>query len=321
MSTNSIKIFSGNAHPDLAYLIARRLGLDLGKVVVSKYSNQETSVTIGESVRDEDVFLVQSGCGEINDNLMELLIMINACKTASARRITAVMPCFPYARQDKKDKSRAPISAKLVANMLTVAGADHVITMDLHASQIQGFFNIPVDNLYAEPSVLKYIRDHVPNWATDSVIVSPDAGGAKRATSIADRLGIDFAIIHKERKKANEVSRMVLVGDVKGKAAILVDDMADTCGTLCLAAKTLVDHGASAVYAIVTHGILSGKALQAINDSPLTQVVVTNTIPHDEKKSKCPKLATIDISATLAEAIRRTHNGESVSYLFTHAPE
>ncbi|KAJ3369522.1 hypothetical protein GGF31_005232 [Allomyces arbusculus] len=321
MSTNSIKIFSGNAHPDLAYLIARRLGLDLGKVVVSKYSNQETSVTIGESVRDEDVFLVQSGCGEINDNLMELLIMINACKTASARRITAVMPCFPYARQDKKDKSRAPISAKLVANMLTVAGADHVITMDLHASQIQGFFNIPVDNLYAEPSVLKYIRDHVPNWATDSVIVSPDAGGAKRATSIADRLGIDFAIIHKERKKANEVSRMVLVGDVKGKAAILVDDMADTCGTLCLAAKTLVDHGASAVYAIVTHGILSGKALQAINDSPLTQVVVTNTIPHDEKKVKCPKLATIDISATLAEAIRRTHNGESVSYLFTHAPE
>ncbi|KNE67793.1 ribose-phosphate pyrophosphokinase 3 [Allomyces macrogynus ATCC 38327] len=321
MSTNSIKIFSGNAHPDLAYLIARRLGLDLGKVVVSKYSNQETSVTIGESVRDEDVFLVQSGCGEINDNLMELLIMINACKTASARRITAVMPCFPYARQDKKDKSRAPISAKLVANMLTVAGADHVITMDLHASQIQGFFNIPVDNLYAEPSVLKYIRDHVPNWSTDSVIVSPDAGGAKRATSIADRLGIDFAIIHKERKKANEVSRMVLVGDVKGKAAILVDDMADTCGTLCLAAKTLVDHGASAVYAIVTHGILSGKALQAINDSPLTQVVVTNTIPHDDKKVKCPKLATIDISATLAEAIRRTHNGESVSYLFTHAPE
>jgi ribose-phosphate pyrophosphokinase len=158
----------------------RRLGLQLGKVVVSKYSNQETSVTIGESVRDEDVFLVQSGCGEINDHLMELLIMINACKTASARRITAVIPCFPYARQDKKDKSRAPISAKLVANMLTVAGANHVITMDLHASQIQGFFNIPVDNLYGEPSVLKYIRDQIPEYQQQSVIVSPDAGGAKR---------------------------------------------------------------------------------------------------------------------------------------------
>ncbi|KNE70338.1 ribose-phosphate diphosphokinase [Allomyces macrogynus ATCC 38327] len=324
MSTNSIKIFSGNAHPDLAYLIARRLGLDLGKVVVSKYSNQETSVTIGESVRDEDVFLVQSGCGEINDNLMELLIMINACKTASARRITAVMPCFPYARQDKKDNSQGRAAARLSTMRVSLwvrVGHDHVVAVQLGLAPHPGVFNIPVDNLYAEPSVLKYIRDHVPNWATDSVIVSPDAGGAKRATSIADRLGIDFAIIHKERKKANEVSRMVLVGDVKGKAAILVDDMADTCGTLCLAAKTLVDHGASAVYAIVTHGILSGKALQAINDSPLTQVVVTNTIPHDEKKVKCPKLATIDISATLAEAIRRTHNGESVSYLFTHAPE
>ncbi|KAI9140686.1 ribose-phosphate pyrophosphokinase [Paraphysoderma sedebokerense] len=321
MPSNSIKIFAGNSHPELAKLIARRLGLGLAKCVVSKYSNQETSVTIGESVRDEDVFIVQSGCGEINDHLLELLIMINACKTASARRITAVIPCFPYARQDKKDKSRAPISAKLVANMLTVAGANHVITMDLHASQIQGFFNVPVDNLYAEPSMLKYIKDNIPDYKSNAIIVSPDAGGAKRATAIADRLEVDFAIIHKERKIANEVARMVLVGDVSGKTAILVDDMADTCGTLGLAAKTLIEHGASKVYAIVTHGILSGKAADVIMNSPLEGVIVTNTIPHEEKKSKCPKLKTIDISATLAEAIRRTHNGESVSYLFTHAPE
>ena len=238
-------------------------------------------MTIGESgnqidvVRDEDVFLIQSGCGEINDNLMELLIMINACKTASARRITAVVPCFPYARQDKKDKSRAPITAKLVANMLTVAGANHVITMDLHASQIQGFFNIPVDNLYAEPSTLKYIRDQILD-EHGVVIVSPDAGGAKRATSIADKLDVEFALIHKERKKANEVSRMVLVGDVRDRVCILVDDMADTCGTLGLAAKVLIDNGATKVYAMVTHAVLSGKAIQVINDSQLTRIIVVN---------------------------------------------
>lgn len=183
---------------------------------------------------------------------MELLIMINACKTASARRITAVIPCFPYARQDKKDKSRAPITAKLIANMLTVAGANHVITMDLHASQIQGFFDIPVDNLYAEPSTLKFIRQSLPEFG-NGVIVSPDAGGAKRAAAIADKLDVEFALIHKERKKANEVSRMVLVGDVKDRCCILVDDMADTCGTLGLAAKVLLDNGAKRVYAMVTH--------------------------------------------------------------------
>jgi ribose-phosphate pyrophosphokinase len=250
---------------------------------------------------------------------MELLIMINACKTASARRITAVIPSFPYARQDKKDKSRAPISAKLLANMITVAGAHHVITMDLHASQIQGFFDIPVDNLYSEPSMLRYIQEKIEDWR-NAVIVSPDAGGAKRATSVADRLDLEFAIIHKERKKANEVSRMTLVGSVSGKIAIILDDMADTCGTLAKAAETLKTNGATKVYAMVTHGILSGKAIEIIAQSSLEEVVVTNTIPSDEKKRMCPKIKSIDISGTLAEAIRRTHNGESISYLFSNYP-
>ncbi|XP_072673442.1 ribose-phosphate pyrophosphokinase 2 isoform X2 [Canis lupus baileyi] len=220
---------------------------------------------------------------------MELLIMINACKIASSSRVTAVIPCFPYARQDKKDKSRAPISAKLVANMLSVAGADHIITMDLHASQIQGFFDIPVDNLYAEPAVLQWIRENIAEWR-NCIIVSPDAGGAKRVTSIADRLNVEFALIHKERKKANEVDRMVLVGDVKDRVAILVDDMADTCGTICHAADKLLSAGATKVYAILTHGIFSGPAISRINNAAFEAVVVTNTIPQEDKMKHCPKI-------------------------------
>ncbi|KAI1912667.1 E3 ubiquitin-protein ligase tom1 [Ophidiomyces ophidiicola] len=294
------------------------LGIELTRVMVLQYSNQETSVTIGESVRDEDVFILQSTRpNDINDGLMELLIMINACKTASARRITAVIPNFPYARQDKKDKSRAPITAKLMANMLQTAGCNHVITMDLHASQIQGFFNVPVDNLYAEPSMLRWIRQNLD--VTNCVIVSPDAGGAKRATAIADRLDLQFALIHKERPRPNEVSRMVLVGSVKDKTAIIVDDMADTCGTLVKAASTLIDNGAKEVLAIVTHGILSGKAIETLNTGRLSRIVVTNTVPHEEKKLLCDKIETVDISPVLAEACRRTHNGESVSFLFSHA--
>ncbi|KAI4276802.1 MAG: hypothetical protein LQ337_002241 [Flavoplaca oasis] len=319
MATNSIKLLTGNSHPELAKSVADRLGIELTKIMVLQYSNQETSVTIGESVRDEDVFVLQSTApGDINDGLMELLIIINACKTASARRITAVIPNFPYARQDKKDKSRAPITAKLMANMLQTAGCNHVITMDLHASQIQGFFNVPVDNLYAEPSTLRWIRENLD--VGKAVIVSPDAGGAKRATSIADRLDLNFALIHKERARPNEVSKMTLVGDVRGKIAILVDDMADTCGTLAKAADIVMAHGASEVVAIVTHGILSGNAIETLNDSKLSRVVVTNTVPHAEKKERCEKLETIDISPTLAESLRRTHNGESVSFLFSHAP-
>ncbi|KAL7307045.1 ribose-phosphate pyrophosphokinase 1 isoform X1 [Trichogramma pretiosum] len=341
----NIKVFSGTSHPDLAQRIVDRLGIDIGKVVTKKFSNLETCVEIGESVRGEDVYIIQSGSGEVNDNLMELLIMINACKIASASRVTAVIPCFPYARQDKKDKggeggdksdssksqivtmksnewkfrSRAPISAKLVANMLSVAGADHIITMDLHASQIQGFFDIPVDNLFAEPAVLKWIKENIAEWR-NSTIVSPDAGGAKRVTSIADRLNVDFALIHKERKKANEVASMVLVGDVKDRVAILVDDMADTCGTIVHAADKLVEAGAVKVYAILTHGIFSGPAISRINNACFEAVVVTNTIPQDEHMKECSKIKCIDISMMFAEAVRRTHNGESVSYLFSNVP-
>lgn len=311
-----VRIFTGNSHKELAEAICSKLGCPLGKADSGKFHNNETYVSILESVRDEDVYIIQSGCGEINDHLMELLIYVSACRTASAKRITAVIPCFPYARADKKDKSRASITAKLVANMLTAAGVDHIITMDLHASQIQGFFDLPVDNLYAEPAIIKYIREHIPDWQ-NCVIVSPDAGGAKRVTALADRLDVDFALIHKERKRANEVASMTLVGDVQGRAAVLVDDMADTCGTLCMAANKLEEAGASAVYAMVTHGVLSRNAIERINNSCLKQVVVTSTIPHKEKKASCPKLKTIDIAPILAEAIRRTHNGESVSYLFT----
>lgn len=279
-------------------------------------------MTIGESVRDEDgemardrlsppssssllivwpaVFVLQSTApGDVNDGLMELLIIINACKTASARRITAVIPNYPYARQDKKDKSRAPITARLVANMIQTAGCNHVITMDLHASQIQGFFHVPVDNLYAEPSTLRWIRENYP-VTRDCVIVSPDAGGAKRATSIADGLDLGFALIHKERARPNEVSRMVLVGDVADKVAIIVDDMADTCGTLVKAAEVVIAHGAREAIAIVTHGILSGNAIEALNRSRLRKIVVTNTIPCEDKMRRCSRIEMIDISPTVS---------------------
>uniref|UniRef100_A0A8C9SS41 ribose-phosphate diphosphokinase n=1 Tax=Scleropages formosus TaxID=113540 RepID=A0A8C9SS41_SCLFO len=281
----NIVLFSGSSNHDLSQKVAERLGLDLGKVVTKKFSNQETCVEIGESVRGEDVYIVQSGCGEVNDNLMELLIMINACKIASALRVTPVIPCFPYARQDKKDK---------------------------------GFFDIAVDNLYAEPAVLQWIKGNIPEWK-NCIIVSPDAGGAKRVTSIADHLNVEFALIHKERKNS-EVESMALVGDVKNRIAILLDDLADTCDIVCLAANKLISAGAIKVYAILTHGIFSGPAISRINSSPFEAVVVTNTIPQEDKMKLCPKIQVIDISMILAEAIRRTHNGESVSYLFRHVP-
>jgi len=318
LSGGGLKIFSGNSHPELAEIIARRIGIPLSRAEVTRNGIGETSVRIAESVREDDVYIINTGYGEVNTALMELCIMIHACKIASAKRITAVLPLFPYARQDKKDKSRAPITAKLVANMIQKSGCDHVITMDLHASQIQGFFDVPVDNLYAEPSAILHIRNHFD--LAHVVIVSPDAGGAKRATSMADRLGVDFALFHKERKKANEVSRMVLVGHVKDKVAILVDDMADTCGTLVLAAQHLSEAGASRVLAIVTHGILSGAALKNLETSSLEKLIVTNTIPQDDNQAKCAKIEVIDVGVVLGEVIRRSHYGESVSKLFHEVP-
>ncbi|CAK9441132.1 uncharacterized protein LODBEIA_P50010 [Lodderomyces beijingensis] len=316
---NSIKILAGNSHIELCQKIAARLGIPIARVGAFQYTNTETAVAVGESVRDEDVYIIcQIGSGEVNYRVIELMIMINACKTASARRITVILPNFPYARQDRKDKSRAPITAKLMADMLTSAGCGHVITMDLHASQIQGFFRVPVDNLYAEPSVVRYIKEKIDY--RNAIIVSPDAGGAKRAAGLADRLDLNFALIHKERAKANEVSRMVLVGDVSDKVCVIVDDIADTCGTLAKAAEVLLDNNAKEVIAIVTHGILSGDAIKNINNSKLKRVVCTNTVPLEDKLQLCSKLDAIDVSASIAEAIRRLHNGESISYLFKHAP-
>ncbi|CAA7260905.1 unnamed protein product [Cyclocybe aegerita] len=315
---NSIRILAGNSHPELAQAVAERLNVPLVPVTVKKFSNGETNVKISESVRDEDVFIIQSGCDDANDNLMELLILISACKTASARRITAVIPCFPYARNDKKDKSRAPITAKLVANMLVVAGCDHVITMDLHASQIQGFFDIPVDNLWSEPLMLGYIKRRIPGWE-NGIVVSPDAGGAKRVTAIADKLNVEFALIHRKRdgKSLTAPERMeILVGDVKDKVAILVDDMIDTGSTLTLAARTLHEKGAKSVHALISHGLLSETNLASIDELPIERLVVTNTIPQKQHQALCKKLVTIDVSPTIAESIRRTHNGESISLLF-----
>ncbi|KAI0046924.1 phosphoribosyl pyrophosphokinase [Auriscalpium vulgare] len=297
---------------------SRRLGMPLTPCTVKNFSNGEINVKISESVRDEDVFIIQSGCADVNDNLMELLILISACKGASARRITAVIPCYPYARMDKKDMSRAPITAKLVANMLAVAGCDHVITMDLHANQIQGFFDFPVDNLYSEPLMISYIKRNIEGWK-NGIVVSPDAGGAKRVTAIADKLGLEFALFHRKRdgKTEDAPEKMeLLVGDVKGKVAIIVDDMIDTGKTLTLAARSLKENGAKAVHALISHGLFSEISMGVIDNLPLDTLVVTNTIPQDDHKSHCSKLITIDISTIISESIRRTHNGESISLLF-----
>ncbi|KAI0355084.1 phosphoribosyl pyrophosphokinase [Trametes cingulata] len=315
---NSVRILSGNSHPWLANAVCERLNVPLTPCTVKKFSNGEINVKIAESVRDEDVYIIQTGCSDVNDNLMELLILISACKGASARRITAVIPCYPYARMDKKDKSRAPITAKLVANMLAVAGCDHVITMDLHASQIQGFFDFPVDNLYSEPLMISYIKRNIEGWK-NSIIVSPDAGGAKRVTAIADKLGVEFALIHRERTRnasGPEEKMEVLVGDVRDKVAIMVDDMIDSGTTLALAARSLRDNGAKKVYALISHGLLSQTNMKKIEDLPIEQLVVTNTVPQQQHEAGCSKLVTIDVSPTIAESIRRTHNGESISLLF-----
>ncbi|HAD05261.1 MAG: phosphoribosylpyrophosphate synthetase [Desulfuromonadales bacterium GWD2_61_12] len=310
---HKLKIFSGNSNPELAREICAQLGVPLGNAKVKTFSDGEIMVEIGENVRGRDVYVIQSTSAPSNHNLMELLIMIDALKRASAAQITAVIPYFGYARQDRKVAPRTPITSKLVADLISTAGADRVVTVDLHAGQIQGFFNIPVDHLYAAPVSL---TDIAGRFSERVVVVSPDAGGTERARAFAKRLDAGLAIIDKRRSGPNVSEVMHIIGDVEGETCIIVDDMIDTAGTLCQAAKALMDCGAKAVYAYATHAVLSGPALERINASSLSEVVVTNSVPVDDKLVACPRLRVLSISELLAEAIRRIHGDESVSSLF-----
>ncbi len=310
---SELKIFTGNSNPELAREICTELGLPLSKATVKTFSDGEIMVEIAENVRGRDVFVVQSTCAPSNQNLMELLIMVDALKRASSARITAVIPYFGYARQDRKVAPRTPITSKLVADLITTAGIHRVLSVDLHAGQIQGFFNIPVDHLYAAPVILDDVRK---NLGGQLVIVSPDAGGTERARAFAKRLDAGLAIIDKRRSGPNVSEVMHIIGDVEGQTCLIVDDMIDTAGTLCQAAAALKAHGAAEVYATATHAVLSGPALERINQSCLKEVVVTNTIPVDDKLAACPRLRQLSVANLLAEAIRRIHGEESVSSLF-----
>jgi len=310
---SELKIFSGNSNPDLAREICVDLGLPLSKAVVKTFSDGEIMVEIDENVRGRDVFVVQSTCSPSNQNLMELLIMVDALKRASAARITAVIPYFGYARQDRKVAPRTPITSKLVADLITTAGVHRVLSVDLHAGQIQGFFDIPVDHLYAAPVILDDVRQ---KFSDRLVIVSPDAGGTERARAFAKRLDAGLAIIDKRRSGPNVSEVMHIIGEVEGQTCLIVDDMIDTAGTLCQAAAALKAHGSGDVYATATHAVLSGPALERINQSCLKEVVVTNTIPVGDKLAGCERLRQLSVANLLAEAIRRIHGEESVSSLF-----
>ncbi len=315
MPATGMMVFSGNAHPELSSEIADYLGLPLGKAVVGQFSDGESMVEIQENVRGRDVFVVQPTSEPTNDNLMELLVMIDALRWASAGRITAVIPYFGYARQDRRPRSaRVPITARLAAKMISAAGCDRVLTMDLHADQIQGFFDIPVDNVYASPILLGDI------WRQrydDLMVVSPDVGGVVRARAIAKRLDdAELAIIDKRRPKANVAQVMNIIGDVEGRSCVLVDDMVDTAGTLCKAAAALKEHGAKRVVAYSTHAVLSGTAIENINGSELDELVVAGTIPLKPNAKDCTKIRQLSIAGLLAETMRRISNEESVSSLF-----
>jgi len=307
-----LRIFTGNSNTQLVQKICDHLGTSLGKSVVSTFSDGEIHVEIDESVRGMDVFVIQSISSPVNDNLMELLILIDALKRASAERITAVLPYYGYGRQDRKVLPRAPISAKLVADLITTAGASRILTVDLHAGQIQGFFNIPVDHLFAAPALLEHLRQ----LKNDLVIVSPDAGGVERARAYAKRLEASLAIIDKRRESPNVSQVMNIIGDVSGMTAVLVDDLVDTGGTLVRAAYALVEKGAKGVYACCTHPVLSGKAVKIISESPIEEMIVTDTVPLKEEARACPKIKVVSISSLLADAIRRIYEDESVSNLF-----
>lgn len=310
---NQLKFFTGNSNPQLAERICSYLEMDLGAIQVRRFSDGEIFVEIGENVRGKDVFVMQSTCSPVNDNLMELLIIMDALRRASAQRITAVMPYYGYARQDRKVAPRVPITAKLVADIITASGAKRVLTMDLHAGQIQGFFNIPVDNLYAAPVLLNYIKE---NFQNNLVIVSPDVGGVERARAFAKRLNAQIAIIDKRRDRPNSSEVMHIVGNVKGCTVVLLDDMVDTAGTLTKAAAALAEQGAARIYACATHPVLSGPALDLIMKSPMDQLVVTDTIPLRDNARSCPKIKVLSVAPLFGEAIRRTHDEDSVSSLF-----
>jgi ribose-phosphate pyrophosphokinase len=306
-------IFTGNSNPVLAKKICEYLSLPLGAAEVKTFSDGEIQIEITENVRLKDVFVLQSTCSPVNDNLVELLLMIDAFKRSSARRITVVIPYFGYARQDKKVAPRVPISAKLVADMITLAGANRVITMDLHAGQIQGFFNIPVDNLFAAPVLIDYIRN---NFRDELVIVSPDAGGVERARAFAKRLNVDLAIIDKRRDAPNQAKAMAVIGDVTDKVAVILDDMTDTAGTLTEAAEAIMHAGAREIHACCAHAVLSGPGIDRISNSVLKSLVVTDTIPLKENAAACDKIKVLTISQLVGEAIIRSFRGDSVTSLF-----
>ncbi len=312
-----IKIFSGNSNRPLAEAICKDIGIGLGSAEVGAFSDGENFVSIYETVRGSDVFVVQSTCGPVNDNLMELLIMIDALKRASAGRITAVIPYFGYARQDRKTKPRDPISAKLVANLITRAGADRVLTMDLHANQIQGFFDIPVDNLLGSPVFVDYFPQKYAAVHEETMVVSPDVGSVARARAFAQKLDMPMAIVDKRRQKANSSEVMNIIGDVRDKHVILLDDMVDTGGSLCHAAKALAEiGGAKSVTACASHGVLSGPAVQRIAESVIDEVIFLDTIPASEAAKACPKIKYLSVSHMFAEAIDRIYHESSVSKLF-----
>ena len=308
-----LKLFTGRANPHLADGICRYLGIEIGRLEVSDFSDGEIFVQIQENIRGQDVFIVQSTCQPVNHHLMELLIMADACKRASAARITAVMPYYGYGRQDRKDKPRVPISAKLVADLVSAAGFDRVLAVDLHAGQLQGFFNVPVDNLYASPVLVEYFRQRSYE---DLVIVSPDAGGVERARAFASHLQGSLCIIDKRREAKNVAKIMNIIGDVVGRDVLIVDDMVDTAGTLIEATHALLDAGARRVFAGATHAVLSGPAMQRLADSKLEELVVTNTIPLRGKEELWDRIRVLPVAPLLGEAIRRIHWDESVSSLF-----
>jgi ribose-phosphate pyrophosphokinase len=313
---HGLRIFTGNAHPKLAADIAAELGTPLGEISVRQFSDGEICIKIEESARGQDIFIVQPTCAPVNDNLVEVLIMIDAFRRASARRITVVLPYYGYARQDKKVKPREPVTARLIADLITNAGASRVLCLDLHAGQIQGFFDLPVDHLYAGPLIADYLISE-GMYDGNTVVVSPDVGGVSRARALAEHLKSPIAIIAKRRPEPNTVEIMEIIGDVRGKVCIMVDDMIDTGGTIAEGAAALAERGAAEVHACCTHPVLSGKAVERLDCSPLRTVVVTNTIPLSEQKTS-PKIKVLSVAPMLADAILRIHQDNSVSEMFSH---